>query len=123
SSTGIRYGFNTNGQLGAKLFPDGSRADYAYDARGNLILASNYVGAITLDYYTNDRLRRITYPGNRWLEYTYDTAGRRSSMTDQLGYTLYYNYDAASRLMELTNSAGTRLLLYEYDLAGRLWRK
>jgi len=118
----IQYQFNpTNGLLLAKLYPDNSRADYEYDARDNLIAASNYTGRITLDYYpTNDRLQRITYPGNRWLEYTYDDAGRRRTMTDQLGYQLRYDYDALGRLCSITNSDNIRIVLYEYDAAGRM---
>ena len=116
----ISYQFDTAGRLKAKLYPDGSRADYAYDPRGNLTLASNYVGAITLAYDAADRLQRITYPGNRWLEYTYDPAGRRTSMTDQLGYRLTYLYDTAGRLERMTNSAGLQLVHYAYDPAGRL---
>ena len=121
----IEYQFNpTNGFLMAKLYPDGSRADYDYDARGNLTGASNYTGRITLDYFaTNDRLRRITYPGNRWLDYTYDNAGRRQTMTDQLGYRLDYDYDGIGRLRSMTNSTTTRIVLYEYDAAGRLGQK
>ncbi|MCX6927984.1 MAG: hypothetical protein NT154_32960, partial [Verrucomicrobia bacterium] len=95
-------------------------ADYTYDARGNLTLASNYVGAITLAYDAADRLKRITYPGNRWLDYTCDAAGRRTSMTDQLGYRLTYLYDTAGRLERMTNSAGLELVRYAYDTAGRL---
>ncbi|MCX6887773.1 MAG: choice-of-anchor J domain-containing protein, partial [Verrucomicrobia bacterium] len=119
-SQGIGYQFDTSGRLTAKRYPDGSRAIYAYDSRGNLTLASNYVGAITLAYDAADRLQRITYPGNRWLGYTYDTAGRRTSMTDQLGYRLTYIYDAAGRLERMTNSAGLQLVRYAYDAAGRL---
>ena len=40
-------------------------------------------------------------------------------MTDQLGYRLDYDYDAVGRLRSITNSAGTRIVLYEYDAAGR----
>jgi RHS repeat-associated protein len=120
---GIAYQFNTSGQLTAKLYPDGSQAIYEYDPRGNLILASNYTGAIILTYDTSDRLQRITYPGDRWLDYTYNSAGQRESMTDQLGYRLDYGYDAAGRLHSLTNSEGVRLVLYEYDPVGRLDRK
>ena len=107
----------------AKLYPDGSRADYEYDPRGNLTAASNYTGRITLDYFpANDRLQRITYPGNRWLEYSYDAAGRRRTMTDQLGYQLRYDYDALGRLRSITNSENIRLVLYQYDAAGRRGR-
>ena len=118
----IDYQFNpTNGFLMAKLYPDGSRADYEYDARGNLRVASNYTGRITLDYFpTNDRLQRITYPGNRWLDYSYAAAGRRQTMTDQLGYQLRYDYDALGRLRSITNAENVRLVHYQYDAAGRM---
>ena len=119
----IQYQFNTNGQLTAKLYPDGSRATYEYDGRGDLTAASNNTGRITLDYYPDDRLQRITYPGDHWLEYTYNPAGQRASMTDQLGYRLDYDYDGIGRLRSITNSAGSRLVLYEYDPAGQLARK
>ena len=112
------------GQLLSKTYADGSKATYEYDPRGNLTAASNYTGRITLDYFPgNDRLKRITYPGERWLEYAYDAAGRRQTMTDQLGYWLSYDYDTTGRLRSMTNSATTRVVLYEYDPAGRLARK
>jgi YD repeat-containing protein len=119
-SNPIQYQFNPSGQLSNKLYPDGSRATYEYDNRGNLVAASNYTGRITLDYYPDDRLRRITYPGSRWLEYTYNAAGQRASMTDQLGYRLDCDTDAVGRLHSITNSTGTRIVLYDYDAAGRL---
>lgn len=119
----IEYKFNPSGQLTDKLYPDDSRATYDYDQRGNLVTASNYTGAITLAYDANDRLQQITYPSNRWLRYTYNAAGQRASMTDQLGYRLDYDYDAVGRLRSITNSAGIRVVLHDYDAAGRLARK
>ncbi len=116
----ITYQFNANGQLIAKLYPDGSQAIYNYDARGNLTLASNFVGAINLSYDANDRLQRITYPGNRWLQYSYCTCGRRESIIDQLGYQINYLYDSVGRLQSLTNSTTGELVHYSYDAAGRL---
>ena len=116
----IDYQFHpTNGFLMAKLYPDGSRATYEYDPRGNLIAASNYTGRINLDYFpTNDRLKRITYPGGRWLDYTYNASGRRATMTDHLGYQLRYEYDPLGRLRSITNSENVRLVRYDYDPEG-----
>ncbi len=121
----IDYQYNsTNGLLLTKLYPDGSRAVYGYDQRDNLISASNYAGAITLEYHpTSDRLRRITYPGGQWLEYSYGDGGKRSSMTDQRGYKLMYDYDGVGRLRSITNSDNARVVFYEYDAAGRPARK
>jgi len=115
----INYQFNRAGQLAAKMYPDGSSAIYNYDSRGNLIVASNSVGAITMTYDGNDRLQRITYPGGQWLQFTYCICGRRESMTDQLGYQINYGYDSAGRLQNLTTTNGA-LVQYTYDAAGRL---
>ena len=119
----INYTYNSLGQLSEKLYPDGSKATYTYDIRGNLETATNAVGTITLSYYLDDRLKRITYPGNRWLEYVYDTAGRRETMTDQLGYKLTYHYDIDGRLELVTDAIGKELVKYGYDTSGRLSKK
>jgi RHS repeat-associated protein len=121
----INYQYDpATGLILSKLYPDGSRATYSYDARNNLVFASNYAGVITLDYYpTNDRLHRITYPGGQWLQYNYDVAGRRTGMTDQRGYQLLYSYDGTGRLSSITNSDNVRVVYYQYDNAGRLEQK
>jgi len=115
----ITYQFNTAGQLAAKSYPDGSQAIYIYDARGNLVAASNSVGLITMTYDGNDRLQRITYPGNHWLEFSYCICGRRETMTDESGFQIGYLYDSAGRLQSLTNTSGP-LVQYSYDAAGRI---
>ncbi|GEM_PF-1074278 len=119
----INYTYNSLGQVTEKLYPDGSKATYTYDARGNLETATNAVGTINLDYYPDDRLKRITYPGNHWLEYTYDTVGRRDTMTDQLGYKLTYHYDIDGRLESVTDASAKELVKYGYDTSGRLSQK
>ena len=37
------------------------------------------------DYNDDDQLIQITYPQGRWLGYTYNAAGQRKTMTNQLG--------------------------------------
>ena len=56
------------------------------------------------------------------MSYTYDAAGRRTSLTLPNGVLVEYSYDAASRLTEITyKQNGTTLLgnlTYEYDKNG-----
>jgi YD repeat-containing protein len=75
------------------------------------------------NYYPDHLLRRITYPGGRFLEYGYDAAGRRSSLTDQTGYRLNYGYTANGQLESITTGTGKRLAGYSYDAMQRLSRQ
>ena len=119
----IAYTYDAAGRITSKTYADGSHVDYTYDARGNLITATDATGTTTLTYDTNDYLTRIDYPGGQWLQFTYDVAGRRASSLDQLGHRLDYHYDAVGRLDDMTDELGTRIVDYDYDLAGRLVRK
>jgi RHS repeat-associated protein len=97
--------------------------DYTYDARGNLTQAVDAYGTTAFTYNSDDYLTRIAYPGGRWLQFTYDAAGRRASSLDQLGHRLDYHYDAAGRLERMTDETAAQVVQYEYDAAGRLSRK
>ena len=71
-------------------------------------------------YYADNRLRRVTYPKDRWLEYRYDPAGRVTRLEDHANHVVQYIYDVAGRLIELQDASGTPIITYRYDAAGRL---
>ena len=96
---------------------------YKYDSRGNLVQTTDSTGVTTFKYDGNDYLKEIDYPGGRVLKFTYDAAGRRTSMTDQAGHVTCYSYDAAGRLKQLTDGAKNNIILYEYDADGRVSKK
>jgi RHS repeat-associated protein len=119
------------GQLDRQTFADGSFADYDYDGRGNLIAVVEHPAAgpdeVTAYDYSHavdgDRLRKVTYPNGRWVEYAYDGFGRRSRMTDSAGGDTRYEYDAAGRLSKVRDAANNVLAEYLYDAVGRLARQ
>jgi RHS repeat-associated protein len=115
--------FDGDGRLTAKIYEDLSRVEYEYDTRGNLIYAIE--GADTTQFHCDDkdRLQRITYPGERYLEYTYNAAGKRASSTNQLGHRLDYHYDSVGRLESITDETVSEIAHYYYAAAGRLERK
>jgi len=76
-----------------------------------------------MQYDGNDRLARITDVAGRYLAFTYDAAGRRSSSQDQLGHRLTYHYDTVGRLERITDEVSAEVVRYQYDAAGRLERK
>ncbi len=94
--------------------------DYTYDSRGNLTQTLEAGGTTAFTYDTKDRLTRIDYPGFRWLAFTYDALGRRSSSLDHLGHQVTYHYDALGRLEALTDASAADIVRYAYDAAGRL---
>ncbi|HOX40204.1 MAG TPA: FG-GAP-like repeat-containing protein [Candidatus Brocadiia bacterium] len=119
--TTVAYSYNSDGRLTSKdLDSDGDiDVSLAYDDFGRLISAAN--AGVTVTYtYDHGNLARISYPDDRYLEFTYDAVGRRLSCADQTGYRLDYGYDAAGRLETITESGGSVLAAYQYDEAGRL---
>ncbi|MGD9731944.1 MAG: right-handed parallel beta-helix repeat-containing protein, partial [Desulfamplus sp.] len=118
----VNFTYDSDGNVTGKTYSDGSQASYAYDNRNNLTQAVDKSGTTTFIYDANDYLVRIDYPNNRWLAFTYDTVGRRSSSSDQLGYTINYYYDNGGRLSRISDGT-TDIVSYDYDLVGRLDRK
>ena len=117
------YSYDDAGRLSEKTHTDATRSTYTYDGIGNLIRMDDPSGTTEYTYDHRDRLVRIDYPGDRWLEFTYDAARRRTSSLDHLGYRLNYHYDLAGRTANLTDGSDVEVVRYEYDLIGRLSRK
>ena len=87
------------------------------------VSGTNKVTTYSYDYANDgNRLRKVTYPNLRWVEFFYDTFGRRQRMTDSAGGDTRYEYDVAGRLSKLRDSADTLVVEYLYNLSGRLQR-
>jgi RHS repeat-associated protein len=112
----------STGFLTRVTYADHTHQDYTYDAHGNMLTASDANGTITLQYDSSDRLTRISYPGaaGRFLQFTYDEAGRRTRSLDQDGFTVNYQYDVIGHLQQLTDGSSNLIAGYAYDAAGRL---
>jgi RHS repeat-associated protein len=132
-----------NGQRVRMVAQDGFTTNYLYDAAGrleflrdgssNLIVQYHYdaVGRVDqetrgngtatgYDYYDDGQIRTITNYApdgsiQSQLTYTYDSLGRRTSVTTADG-TTSYGYDGAGRLT--TVSMPGRTIVYAYDSAG-----
>ena len=117
------YLVNGRGQVTEQRFHDDTAYTYLYDDRGRLTGVVEAPGTTSLEYHPNtDLLAKITDPFGRHLEFTYDAAGRRTSRTDQDGFTVAYSYDAAGRLARLADGQDQDIETYQYDAAGRLAR-
>jgi RHS repeat-associated protein len=64
-------------------------------------------------------VRRITSPGGRYIDLTYDALTRIIEATDNLGRTVSYTYDASGRLATVRDANGG-ISEYTYDTAHRM---
>ncbi len=119
----IYYTNDLGGRVLTRRYPDGSLVTFRYDARGNLTNFTDATGSTTQEFDANDRLRRIIYPGNRILGYTYDSGERRMSMTNELGHRTEYHYDTRGRLEYLTDETSAEIVRYRYNAVGALTNK
>ena len=117
------YDRNSRGQIIRKRSSGGVTVNYTYDTLGHLDTITDVAGTIDLDYDERNFLTRIGYPGGKFLAFQYDDSGRRTSRTDETGFTLRYEYDNAGRLARLRDAGGAQLIAYQYDPAGRLARE
>lgn len=79
-------------------------------------------GAVGYTWDNASRLLQITQ-GSNTVDFAYDSANRRTSLTLPNGVAISYTYDSASRTTSISYSAnGNQLgnLTYAYDAAGRV---
>jgi RHS repeat-associated protein len=115
------YTYNAAGELVTRTAPGGLVTGYTYDAAGRQAVMTQPDGrTVTRSYTPGGQLTGIDYSDGATpdVDYTYDTTGRRITMTDGTGTTTY-TYDAAGRITTARNGAGA-VTRYEYDLIGRL---
>lgn len=117
-TTELRY--NAAGQVVEERFPDGRTVEYSYDALDRLISVDDGGQVTRYEYYSDDRLQRISPPNGRWLEYEYNARGQLTELQDHSGFTVRYLYDTAGRLQELRDGTGRSIVTYEYDATGNL---
>ncbi|MEK7257625.1 MAG: RHS repeat-associated core domain-containing protein, partial [Bacteroidota bacterium] len=92
---------------------------FTYDQMGNLVNASN--DDISISYTYDGRNRLLSKTVGTWgktVNYAYNNAGNRISMTDPSGSITTYIYDGNNRLTSLTNNLGTTT--FTLDAAGRV---
>ena len=119
------YTYNAAGQI---LTIDGPRTDvaditqYAYDAQGNLISATNALNRVTTlgAYDANGRPGSLTDPNGLVTTLSYDPRGRLISRSAG-GETTSYSYDGVGNLTGVTLPGGA-VYTYSYDAAHRLTR-
>lgn len=139
-----QYVYDSQGYLTSIINPNGkTQASYTYDAVGRLLSETDSEGyTLRYDYDALNRLTRTTYPDGTarvqvWdkldlqsvtnrlgqtTTYMYDAARNRISEANALGHTIRYGYDEAGRLTSLTDANG-HTTTWIRDIQGRVIRK
>jgi RHS repeat-associated protein len=86
-----------------------------YDNFNRIVQQVDGIGTNSYAYDANSRLLGFTGPWpSDTITYSYDTLGRRTNLTAQLGQPVGYVYDALNRLAQVQTSAGN----YTYGYSG-----
>ena len=107
-------------RLVEERWADGVTIEYAYDALGRRVLASDEHGTRTFAYDRRDRLVQENKHDGSALSYGYDAVGNRTTLTvtaDGTPSTTEYGFDALNRLSAVTEADG-EVTRYTYDANG-----
>jgi len=126
NNAGINYYYDYQNNLRLKSYPDGSSITLKRDAAARLYEVDDTVtGTYTLGY---DNMNRLTSGGINYsfnsagtltVQYGYDKASNRTSMTDPQTIATTYGYDTLNRLHTLTYNNQTPNFVFGYDALSR----
>lgn len=130
------YQYDRAGQLTNIIHQDGSSRQKKYDQLGRVIVETNESGQeersfydgngniirfidksrkeVTYDYDKRNRLKVRTHSDEK-VEFTYDLSGKRTSMKDATGTTMYQYHPYTEYLKEILYPDGLKLQMPEYD--------
>jgi RHS repeat-associated protein len=124
----ITYAFDTADRRTGETWVNGSyTATFSLDAAGEVTRATDPNSTYAYTYTKVGLLQSVDNNGTPGvphivLTYSYNAAGDETSLTDSLGGSVSYNYDADHRLTGISTpvSGGNAALSYNYDTASRL---
>lgn len=115
----VGYTYDANGNRKTMTDANGT-TQYSYDERNRLTTVTDAFGnTVAYGYDAAGLMDRLTYPGNRRVDFTHDAAGRLASLTDWLNDTTTYTRDESGAVKTIQYGNGARVEKV-YDSGGRL---
>jgi RHS repeat-associated protein len=123
----ISYTYDFQNRLAIKTYPDYTTVNYTYDAAGRLTQVADPTGTYSFGYDNMGRLTSATSNyafttfGNEMVQYAYDKASNRTSLTDPQNLVpTAYAYDKLNRLASITlNNDPSPDFTFAYDALSR----
>jgi RHS repeat-associated protein len=114
------YQYDLLGQVTQVAYDSGKVVSYDYDAAGNIVrISSSTSKPITYAFGPCRRLVSKTYGAGQTVKYAWGTEpDMLESVTNELGETYRFKYDACDRIIAETGFDG-RTTRFKFDLAGR----
>jgi YD repeat-containing protein len=111
--------YNQFSQLTRLIDENGNETNYSYDATGKPVLIRDAQGNVVTLQYDAHLVTSITDPLGRSSHFEYDAADRRVREIDPLGGVSEFQYDRNNRLVRPTDALG-RATINTYDANGQL---
>jgi RHS repeat-associated protein len=121
SGTGIQLTRDGQGRITSLRAPNAATRNYAYDLRGDLVTATDFMSnATTFGYEAGHLLENIVDPlGNMPMRYEYDAAGRVVKQYDAEGNSITIDNNVAAGTTTVTDRIGT-VRTFSYDTRGNI---
>ncbi|MGZ7442370.1 polymorphic toxin-type HINT domain-containing protein [Paenibacillus sp. TH7-28] len=105
----VQKEYNEAGQLIRQSNEEHKAELFYYDTRGNLTKSLDHASQLTEYEYNSDNLLTKIQAPDQQIQYTYDTMGRRTGMTDSTGSTTYDYNPSDGSLTGIHYPDGTRI--------------
>jgi RHS repeat-associated protein len=117
----VSFEYDPDGNVTA-MSDGGGESIFAYDQLDRLEEATNGHGdTVAYEYNLADEQERIVYPNGENVDRVFDGAGRLESITDWLGHTTTFGYDADSNLEAISFPAASgNVDEFTYDPTDRM---
>ncbi len=114
--------YDALGRQAQRLYPDGTRITWTYDAVANPLTIDASYGRFTRIYSPRNLVKNLVWPTGDSFTWTYDAAQQRRTRVDSAGDIATYTYDSRGEVRQIINER-SEITTLTYDGMKREIRK